>query len=121
MTPDILHSLLGAIKELPPNRWRCSVNAVPKGPVTDHKVGVTGGTTAWTRFGFKVDGADHVLLVQRSVDGQTHIALDGADKADPSLNVHTTTYGISAQLVVTCHFTDADATAEYRFDGRLWP
>lgn len=120
MIPDILHAILGAIKELPPNRWRCSVNGVSKGPVTEQKVGMK-DTTAWARFGFKVDGAAHELLIERNISGTTTMTLDGAAMPDPHLDVYPTTWGLTMQLVVKCQFEVNGKVTEYRFDGRMWP
>ena len=118
---DVLSSLLGALKKLPPNRWRCTVDGTPKGPVTGHDVGLD-KETAYTTFNFKVDQADHVLKAERNVaGGDTVIQLDGAAMPDPRLDIYPTTYGITMQIVVKCQFTVSGKTTEYRFDGRMWP
>lgn len=117
---DVLHALLGAMKELPPNRWTVSVDSVRKGPVKEHHVGVA-DLEAWSRWKFTVDGADHDLKVLRNTAGDTTITLDTTNEPNASVDIHATTHGISAVLVVKCHFTVAGAVREYRFDGRLWP
>jgi hypothetical protein len=117
---DVLHALLGAMKELPPNRWIVSIDDVRKGPVLEHHVGVA-GLDAWSRWKFTADGAAHDLKVIRTTAGETTITLDSANQPNASVDVHTTTHGISAVLIVKCHFTAGASVKEYRFDGRLWP
>lgn len=117
---DVLHALLGAMKELPAHRWTVSIDGVRKGPVEEHHVGVA-NLEAWSRWKFAVDGADHDLKVLRSTGGDTTITLDSMDEQNANVDIHATTHGLSAVLVVKCHFTLNGAVKEYRFDGRLWP
>lgn len=117
---DVLHALLGAMKELPAHRWEVSVDGVRKGPVKDHKVGVA-DLEAWSRWLFVVDGKDQELKVVRSTAGTTTITLGTVAEPNASVDIHATTHGLSAVLVVKCHFTVRGAVKEYRFDGRLWP
>jgi hypothetical protein len=108
------------MKQLPAHRWQVTIDGVHKGPVTDHKVGVQ-GAAAWSKWEFAVDGAGHELRAERDTGGSTTITLDGAATQDASLDIHPTTHGLAAVLVVKCHFTVGSIHHEYRFDGRMWP
>ncbi len=115
--PDLIHALLGALKELPPNRWICSVDNVRKGPVKEHKVGVRNLTTAWSRWKFVIDGKDHDLEVERE-GANTKIVFDTKELKQPHLDIHPDVHGFSIITVVKCHYIKDDGSAgEYRFDG----